>query len=1267
MGALIRAHDWSETAVGPVETWSPALRMQVSFLLANRFPMLLWWGPTFCSIYNDAYAPILGTKHPWALGRPVSECWSEIWDVLRPLIETPFTGGAPTWIEDFELELLRHGYLEEGHFTVAYSPVPDETAPRGIGGVVATVHEISGAVFGERRVAALRDLGSRAGEAKTAEQACALAAATLTAHGKDLPFVLLYLLDADERTARLAGAAGVELGADISPAVADLQAPGEGAWPLARALRGEGLLVVEDLAQRFSTLPRSPWSDPPQTGVVLPIPSTKAHKPAGLLVAGISPRLRLDEQYRNFLELLRTQVSTAIANARSYEEEKKRAEALAQIDRAKTAFFANVSHEFRTPLTLMLGPVENLLSRSYSELSPAAKSQLEVVNRNGLRLLRLVNTLLDFSRIEAGRVRALYQATDLPAFTTELASVFRAAVEGAGMQLKVDCPPLAEPVFVDRDMWEKIVLNLLSNAFKFTFAGEIGVSLRPSGRTVQLEVRDTGTGVPAAEMPRLFERFHRVENARGRTHEGSGIGLALVQELVKLHGGSIAAHSAVDRGTAFTITLPLGSSHLPSDQIGESRVLASTSTGAGPYVEEALRWLPDDLRDGDASELPTHYEPVPTPALRSEGAGEADDRPCVLVADDNADMRTYVVRLLAEQYRVVSVADGEAAVEAVRKAPPDLVLTDVMMPRLDGFGVLRELRADPRTHQIPVVMLSARAGEESRVDGMQAGADDYLVKPFSARELLARVSAHLQMARLRREAASSLRESEARFRHMADSAPVMVWVTELDGACSYLSKSWYEFTGQTPETGLASGWSDAIHPDDRGYVRNTFQSASRRREAFRAEYRLLRSDGQYRWVIDTGSPRTAADGAVLGYIGSVIDISDRKQVEDAIQSRTVQYETLLNRAPLGVYLVDADFRIRDVNPIALPVFGDIPGGVIDRDFDEVMHVLWHRAYADEIANAFRQVLETGESHVVPERAELRADRRVMEYYEWRVDRITMPDGRYGLVCYFRDISAQVNAREALKESDRRKDEFLATLAHELRNPLAPLRNSLEVLRLTGGGGPDAKQLHEMMGRQVSHMVRLVDDLLELSRISRGQCVLKKERAEVATILRHAVEISAPLVQAGRHRLDLSHPDDPVLVEGDVVRLAQVFANLINNAAKYSEPGGRITVSLQRAERDAVVSVQDTGIGIPSDMLGRVFDMFAQISNPLRPAHDGLGIGLNLVRSLVTMHGGSVEARSEGPGYGSEFIVRIPVCEPAALPDAVADPCEQDQGAGARPR
>jgi signal transduction histidine kinase len=757
MGALLRSTNFAKTLLGPAESWCPALRMMVKFLLANRFPQLLWWGPDFCCLYNDAYIPILGAKHPWALGRPCSEVWREIWHVLRPLIETPFQGGPATWMEDLPLEVNRRGFMEETHFTIAYSPVPDDTAPGGIGGVLATVHEITEKVIGERRVIALRDLGVRAVEPKSAEEACTIAAETLTRHSKDVPFLLLYLLDAKRQAANLVCGAGVDLNDPGCLKNIDVASKtSEEGWPLARALETEDVQPVEHLQGRFRCVPPGPWADPPSAAAIVPIRSNVTHQPAGLMVVGISARLQFDERYRNFLELMSAQIAASIAKARAYEEERKRAEALAEIDRAKTAFFSNVSHEFRTPLTLMLGPLQDLLSRSHTHLSPTAKEQLELVNRNGARLLRLVNTLLDFSRIEAGRVQAVYQATDLAAFTSELASVFRSATERAGLHLVVDCRNIGEPVYVDRDMWEKIVSNLLSNAFKFTFAGEIAVSVERAGNAAELRVRDTGVGIPAEAMPNLFKRFYRVANTRSRTYEGSGIGLALVNELVKLHGGSLRVESVLGHGSTFIASVPLGQDHLASGQLGGDRPMSSTAVGATPYVEEALRWLPD-APSSAVEDLLSSDDLLPVPCPPVAGAASAS-RPRILVADDNADMRQYLVRLLSERNAVEAVPDGHAVLAAARERPPDLILSDVMMPRLDGIELLRALRADPALKEIPIILLSARAGEESRLAGMESGADDYLVKPFSARELIARVEAHVKMHRLRQQAKITLEE-----------------------------------------------------------------------------------------------------------------------------------------------------------------------------------------------------------------------------------------------------------------------------------------------------------------------------------------------------------------------------------------------------------------------------------------------------------------------------------------------------------------------------
>ena len=833
MGERIRVFDWAKTPIGSPESWSTALRTVVQLMLANRLPMLLWWGPEYISIYNDPYRTVLGNKHPWGLGLPVRECWREVWHILQPLIDTPFRGGPATWNEDIQLVINRYGFPEETHWLIAYSPVPDETVASGIGGVLATVNETTDKVLSERRMTALRDLASRPADAKSTEEACRMAAATLASHAADIPFAMFYLLDADGQRATLAATVGVDPTTSICQSDVHLNDSRE-PWPFAEARRTAELQVVTDLAARFATVPVGPWPEAPTTAVVLPIASGKPQMPQGFLVLGASSRLRLDEGYRSFLELVAAQVATALSNARAFEAEKHRAESLAELDRAKTMFFSNVSHEFRTPLTLILGPLDDAVTKA----DESQRDRLLTVKRNALRLQKLVNTLLDFSRIEAGRTQASFRPVSLAEVTSDLAGNFRAACEAAGLKLNVDCPALTEPAYVDVDMWEKIILNLLSNAFKFTWQGRISVRLEQAERSVRLLVSDSGVGIPADQMPRLFERFERVEGVVGRSQEGSGIGLALVRELVRLHGGEVTATSELGRGTTFVVTIPLGKSHLAEKQVAQPAEVSTPALGTRHYVEEANRWIAPDTK------LTAH-----------------EDLPLILLADDNADMRQHLQHVLAQQYRVDAVSDGQAALVAIERAMPELVLTDVMMPKLDGFGLLRALRANPRTNLLPVVMLTARAGEESQIVGLEAGADDYLVKPFTSRELLARVGAHIQFARLRKEAGQAIRESEERFRAFVSASSDVIYRMSADWREMRLLEG-RDFIPST--TSPSQTWLQKyIHPDDQARVKQAIAEAIRTQQVFELEHRVLRVDGTPGWTFSRAIPILDARGEIL--------------------------------------------------------------------------------------------------------------------------------------------------------------------------------------------------------------------------------------------------------------------------------------------------------------------------------------------------------------------------------------------------------------------
>ena len=1095
MGERIRRLDWSKTALGALEAWPQSLRSAVSICIGSRFPIVLYWGPRRVVLYNDAYAEILGEKHPGALGLACAEVWSEIWHVIAPMLDSVAATGRATWSEDQLLVLERRGFPEECYFSFSFSPIRDESG--GAGGVFCAVTETTLQVIGERRLRMLRDLAGAASQARSVADAYLKAAVVLEASALDLPFALL-------------------LNADGQPAGSCHIEPRDG-WPIERAQGGELLLQGSELAP-FGPFPREPWPAEPHTALLLPMVSP-GQPPYGYLVAGVSARRALDNAYRDFLRLVASNIAAGVAAARALEEQRAQAEALAEIDRAKTAFFSNVSHEFRTPLTLLLGPLQDALAQP---LSPELREGLETAERNAARLLKLVNTLLDFSRIEAGRAQARYAATDLAAFTGELASNFRSACEKAGLRLVVDCPALSEPVYVDRGMWEKVVLNLLSNALKFTFEGGIEVRLREAAGGAELRVRDTGIGIAAAELPRLFERFYRVEGARSRTHEGSGIGLAFVQELVRMHGGEIGVESEPGRGSTFVVRLPFGAAHLPAGhRVAESA--PAEPLGVSAFVAEAMGWL-------RGAEEP-----------RGEAAAEKSEAH-ILVVDDNADMLAYVARLLRERWAVSTARNGREALDLVRSRAFDLVISDMMMPELDGFGLLRAIKSDPASADLPVVLLSARAGEESRVDGLAAGADDYIAKPFTAQQLLAQVSAQLTIRGARRRSAE---ERERQREHL------------------------YSLFMQAPNP--------------------------------------------------------------------IVILRGRQHV------------------------------IELANPPACEVWARRRDEVLGRPLLEALPEL----HGQPFKALLDEVLSSGTPHYGRETpAALRRPDGSMAtvFLSFVYTPLRGLDGAIeGVLVTAFEVTEQVRAREQMdglrreaEAANRAKDEFLAMLGHELRNPLAPIATAIQLMKLRGAPVPELGTLE----RQTAHLARLVDDLLDVSRITRGKIELRRRNVEIAEAVLRAMEMAAPLIEQRAHLVDIQAvPRSGLAVHADPERLAQVVFNLLANAAKYSEPGSPIVLRAWREGGRVRFSVRDEGVGIAPGMIGRVFDMFVQQEQTIARSQGGLGLGLTIVRSLVELHGGTVTAQSAGVGRGSQFTVELPAA--AGLIDAAESPSQIRTSAAGR--
>jgi len=938
MGALIRSHDWLGTPLGAPDQWPQSLKTSVGIMLTSRQPIWIGWGKELTYLYNDAYQSIIGGKHPWALGRPTAEVWSEIWPDIGPMLATAMGGVEGTYVEEQLLVMERNGYPEETYYTFSYSPIPnDDGSP---GGIICANSDDTQRVIGERQLALLRELAAETVDARTWRQACQRSIKALATNARDLTFAALYMAAPDSDTLDVAAVTGIEPGHPAAPQT--LSRTATQPWPIADVLASHEARAIDPPPALGAELPGGAWGRRATRVAVLPIPPSGETGRTGVLLVGLNPFRLFGEDYRGFLGLVAGQIAAAVAQADAYEEERRRAQALAELDRAKTAFFSNVSHEFRTPLTLMLGPLEEALTGQAS--TEEMRAQIELAHRNGVRLLRLVNSLLDFSRIEAGRVRASYEPTELGRFTAEIASSFRSAIEKAELALTLECEPLPQPVFLDREMWEKVVLNLVSNAFKFTLEGEIAVLVRAAldGRAAIVQVRDTGIGIPESEIPKLFDRFHRVAGAQGRSFEGSGIGLALVQELVRLHGGDISVSSALGEGTTFTISMPFGRRHLPPEQVAEHGTRSvATSSRAHEYVEEAMRWLPGLVPQLEqAGELSTAGLGVIAPQGDTPPSGGKR----ILLADDNADMRAYVCRLLESQgHQVVQAADGEAALETAREVSPDLVLTDVMMPRLDGFGLLRALRADPRLAGTPVIMLSARAGEEAKVEGLKAGADDYLIKPFAARELLARVNANIQLAEVRREATRAIFLSEQRYLMTQErlalalsTGRVAVFEWEVDSDRLAMQGPLGEVFGvdtDAAEKGLPMhAFLNGVHPEDRARVLSAVQHSVETGEPFEAEYRVL-GGGRERVVIARAQVQTAPSGT-REMAGVVIDVSEEKAARAALQALNAGLEERVAQevAERG----KAEEALRQAQK--MEAVGQLTGGVA-HDFNNLLTVI----------------------------------------------------------------------------------------------------------------------------------------------------------------------------------------------------------------------------------------------------------------------------------------------------------------------------------------
>jgi signal transduction histidine kinase/DNA-binding response OmpR family regulator len=706
MRAVYDQVDWAATPLGPQETWPALLRLLVDLCLDSEFPVQICWGPDLLVLYNDAYIPLLGAdKHPWALGRPASEVGPHLWPASDEHLHEVMETGRAYHTADQQLIINRHGYPEEAYFTFSLSAIRD--ADGTIVGLFNAITETTQHILYERRLQVLRRLGAMSITADDSlPSTCRAAVEVIGKNRKSVPFAAVFLAQGpNQGPQRVAGYGFDEAVASACELVA--AAPMNG--PVLEVLENGGTVLVSGLRERYPGLfapgPLGPLT--PDQAFVLPAAMLGRREPVGALVLGINPYWRPDEAYTAFAAMAARQLGVIITDAVSYQNERKRQQALEELDRARTEFFQNVTHELRAPLTMLLTPLQDILDEPGVVLSAAARDTVETSVRAGDRLHRVVDALLDISWAESGPLIPDRQEVDIALATADVVEGFRPTAEDR-LSLRLDVPPEPLRAYVDRTMWTTIVTNLVNNALKYTPAGAVVVSLTGDDSQVVLTVADTGVGIPLDEQAHIFERFHRVA---GDEQPGSGIGLALVADMTAAHGGSVEVASELGQGSKFVVRLPRynGSS--------EAADLAEDSA-ATPATDEV-----------------------------------SPDRPWLLIIEDEPDLRVYLTRLFTkDRYAVEAAADAETALTWLHEHaddPPDMVITDVMLPGQSGLDVLALIRQDPGIARLPVVVLTARADAESAVEAFAAGADDFVSKPFNSAELLARVRAHHEMNQLR--------------------------------------------------------------------------------------------------------------------------------------------------------------------------------------------------------------------------------------------------------------------------------------------------------------------------------------------------------------------------------------------------------------------------------------------------------------------------------------------------------------------------------------
>ena len=1236
MGQRIREYDWSKTSLGPVETWPQSLRTCIRIMLTSRQPIWIGWGKELIKFYNDPYKAIVGGKHPWALGKPASEVWKDIWKDIEPMLKQVMEKDEGTYVESQLLIMERNGYPEETYYTFSYTPIPGDDGKTA--GMFCANTDDTDRITSERQLKTLTQLGKRLVDCKTNEEIIDKTMATFQENPYDFPVVIFRTIV--DNKAVLVHSTPLGSAEKLVPHEFNLDADNELAATVKKAFKERKPQLFENLIKRIGNLPRGAWQVSPDTAVVLPITQTATKEQYGMLVVGLNPYRLPDEKYMSFFSLVADQIATSFADVHVLEEERKRAEALAEIDRAKTTFFSNISHEFRTPLTLLLGPIEDALH--HPSTSNENKVRMDVAYRNALRMQKLVNTLLDFSRIEAGRMEGKFSRVDICSFTQELASTFRSAIEKAGMTLVFDCDKIKNEVYVDVDMWEKIVLNLVSNAFKYSKEGTITVKVKEKSSKIWLTVSDTGVGIPTDHIDKVFDRFHRVENIHGRSQEGTGIGLAMVKELVRMHQGSITVESEVGKGSTFTVTIPSGNTHFSEEKIVDIPV--SSSKYADAFVNEALKWNSSDDRN---------HEMIKD--IQQEGITiqKTTKKFKVLLADDNADMRDYVSRLLSDHFEVKTAVDGEDAFNKVMHERPDLLLSDIMMPKLDGFGLLNKIRNHPDQKNLPVILLSARAGEEAKVEGLDAGADDYLVKPFSAKELLARVEANIKIAKSRVAAEANLRE-------MIRQSPVAtVLLRGRSMVIEIVNEKGLELWGREYDEVINRPITQAL-PEliDQGFDKlldqvYTTGSPFTGNEVPAQLIRFGKPEIFYLNFIY--QPLKNEYGDSEGIIAVAIDVTETVVARKKIEESQKELNELANAVPQLVWVANSNGDVLYYNERV----SEFSGAQKNNDGKWQWEGLVHPDDLRATDRAWEESIKKGIEYQVEHRIKMKNGE-----YRWFLSRaVPHKDENGNIIKWFgtaTDIHSSMEHASILeqevqnrtqelselnvilKQSNNELQQFAHVASHDLKEPLRKIKTFAGRLKddRQSSFSDSGKLYIDKINSATDRMGLMIEGVLNYSMLSAAhQKIEKVNLNETIKSIESDLEI---IIGQKAARIKVKHLPT---VEGASILLYQLFYNLINNSLKFSKPGEASVIQISSANVQkndtefAEITISDNGIGFEQEFAERIFETFLRLNS--KDMFEGTGLGLSLCKRIAERHGGFIKAFGE-PDKGATFVTYLPL-------------------------